>query len=104
MIDVITDDRGNFRSSFAQRGHAQANHVQAVVKVFAETSLRDHLFEIGVCRRDDSYFDLCRPLFAEWLYLALLQESQELWLHVQREIADFVEKERAAGCGANHSG
>src|SRR5262249_18959609 len=104
MIDVITDDRGNFRSSFAKRRHPQANDIQAVVKVFAEASLRDHLFEIGVSRRDDSYIDLCGPLFAKWLYFALMQKSQELWLYVQRQIANLVEEECAARCGANHSG
>ena len=40
-------------------------------------------------------------LFPEWLNLAFLEETQQLWLNIKRQIANLVEKERTAGSRAN---
>ena len=104
MIDVIVDYCGNLRAAFSKRRNAKAYDVQAIVEVFAETPLRDHLFKISVCGRDDSHVNFSGSLLAQGLNLALLQKSQELRLNVQRKIAYFIKKERAARSRANHAG
>ena len=57
---------------------------------------RDLLLEIAVRRGDDAHVDLDRLAAADPLELALLQDAQQLDLHVQRELADLVEEQRAA--------
>ena len=42
-----------------------------------------------------------RPGFADRHDLALLEEPQQLRLHVERQVADLVEEQRAAGGGAD---
>ena len=46
--------------------------------------------------RDDAHVDLDRLVAAHALELALLQHAQELDLHLQRQVADLVEEQRAA--------
>src|SRR5206468_2501548 len=45
-----------------------------------------------------------RFFVAERLYLALLQESQQFWLDVERQVADLVQEKRAAIGGADRAG
>ena len=54
------------------------------------------LIEILVRRTDDPHIDLHRLAAADPLDDLVLQEAQQLDLHRQRHIADFVEKQRAA--------
>ena len=46
----------------------------------------------------------CGLRVAERLDLARLEEAQQLRLHVEAEVADLVEVERAARGGADHAG
>ena len=54
------------------------------------------LLEVAVGRRDDADVDLDRLAAADALELALLQHAQQLDLHLQRQVADLVEEQRAA--------
>ena len=62
---------------------------------------RDALLEIDVGRGDDAHVDAGRPRFADRQDLPLLEEAQELRLDVERQVADLVEEDRAAGRGAD---
>src|SRR5688500_17586530 len=103
MVDVVIDDGGNLRASFAQGRHPQPNDIQPIIKVLAKTALRNHLFEVGIRSGDDPDVDLDWPLFAKWLNLTFLQKAQQLWLHVEWQIADLIQEQRAAGGRANHA-
>ena len=103
MIDVVINDRGNLRSSFAQRRHAQTNHVQTIVQIFAKTALGDHLFQISVRCGDDPNVHFDGALFTKRLNLSFLSKTEQFRLQVERQVADFVEKERAAFFRANHA-
>src|SRR5205085_8335092 len=82
---------------------SQTNHIQTVIKVFTKTTLRHHVFQISIGRSDDANVDLDRSLLAEWLNLTFLQESQELRLHVEWQIADFIQEQRSTGSRPNHA-
>ena len=97
----MLDQRRDLLAPFAQRRHRQAHDVQAVEEVLAEPPLVDHLLEVGVGRGDDADVDVDRPRLAERVDLARLEEAQQLGLHVERDLADLVEEERAAGGGAD---
>src|SRR5437899_9770054 len=72
VVDVVVNDRGDLRATFAQWWHAQANDVQAIIKILAKAAVGDHLFKVGVCRCDDSDVNLYGPLLAQRLDLAFL--------------------------------
>ena len=80
----------------AQRRDVDADHAEAVVQVLAELAFGDALFEVGVGGGDHAHVDALRPRLADRHDLALLEEAQQLRLHVERQVADFVEEQRAA--------
>ena len=83
-------------AAIAQRRHVDADHAQAVEQILAELAVGDALLEIGVGRGDDPDVDPLRARVADRQHLALLEEPQQLRLHVERQVADFVEEQRAA--------
>src|SRR5882724_3095838 len=80
----------------AQWWDDQIDHVEPIVEVLAEPSGLDLLREIAMRRRDHAYIDLLDLRRTEWLDLAFLEHAQELGLQRQRELADFVDEQRAA--------
>ena len=84
------------RRALAQRGQADRHDVEPVEEVLAERALRDELLQIAVRRRDEAHVDADRLDAADALELALLQRAEELHLHLDGDLADLVEEERAA--------
>src|SRR2546421_11599812 len=101
MVDVIVDDCGNLRPSFAKWRHAQADYIQSIVQVFTKTTSGDHVLQVGVRCGDDTHINLDGTLLAQRLNFSFLQEPQQLWLHIEWKIADFIEEQRAAGRRSN---
>ena len=79
----------------AQRRDANQEDVEAVEQVAAERVVFDHAIEIAAGRGDDADVGVARARAAEALELALLQDAQQLRLDFERQVADFVEKQRA---------
>jgi hypothetical protein len=46
VVDVVVDDGRNLAAPLAQRRHAQADDVQAIVQVLAEAPVGHHRFEV----------------------------------------------------------
>src|SRR5262249_28491823 len=84
------------RTSLTQRRHSHRDLIQAVVKVFAKSSLRHHLIEILVRRAYDPHVDLQRLAGADPLDHLILQEAQQLYLHRQRYVTNLVEEQGPA--------
>jgi hypothetical protein len=80
----------------SQRGQDDRHDAQAVEGVFSEPSVSDQRRQILVGRGDDPdiHLDADRPSDAP--HLALLEHAQELRLHAGSDLADLVEKARAA--------
>ena len=91
----------NLFAPFAQRRHVDANHGQAVEQILAKFSFRDALFEVGVGGGQHAHVHSLRVCFADRHDLVLFEEAQQLGLHVERQVADLVEKERA-GISRSH--
>ena len=53
----MVDEAGDFVAPFAQRRDAEADDVEAVEEVFAEASVADRVFEVGVGGGDDADVD-----------------------------------------------
>src|SRR5262249_56837343 len=71
-------------------------HVEPVVEVLAQLAVLDELDHVAVGGRDQPEIDLDRPLGPDRVDFAGLQRAQQLDLRFERQLADLVEKQRAA--------
>src|SRR5690606_25282179 len=67
------------------------------IEVRAEIALLDFLAQIAVGRRDDARAAVAPLRLADTLVFAVFQHAQQLGLQFHRQLADFVEKQRAVG-------
>ena len=86
----------NVLAHLAQRRHRELDHVQPVVEVLAEVAGLDQRRELLVRRADDAHVDRLLLRRADLAHLLLLDRAQQLDLHRQRQVGDFVEEQRAA--------
>ena len=82
--------------ALAQRGHPNRDDVQPIEQVLAEAALLDGLFEVAVGRGNDPHVGPARFGFAHALIFLLLQQPEQLGLDFERQLADLIQKERAA--------
>ena len=91
---MVGEQRDVF-AALAQGGHADGNHAQPVVEVFAERAVGDLFVEIAVGGGNDPHVDGDLAGAAHRTHGALLQHAQQLDLHGHGHLADFVEEDRA---------
>src|SRR6185312_16325460 len=72
------------------------HHVEAVIQVGAKAALLDLLLQIGIGRKDEAKIDRHLALGADRTNAAILEDAQQLALHRQRQLTDFIEEQRAA--------
>ncbi|MCY1516120.1 hypothetical protein D9M68_507340 [compost metagenome] len=96
LLQEVARERGHVFAAFAQRGQAQADHVEAVEQVFAEAAELHALLEILVGGGDDAHIGLHRVVAAHAVEVAVAEHAQEARLQVEGHVADFVEEQRAA--------
>ncbi len=92
---VIGQQRDVF-AALAQVRHADGNHVEAVIEIFAEKIFGDGFVEIAIGGGDDAHIDGNFAGAADRAHGALLQDAQQLHLHGQSHFADFVEEDGSA--------
>jgi hypothetical protein len=68
-----------------------------VVEVGAKAPFADFLFQVAVGGGNDSGRGMPCLGFADALELAVLEHAQQFRLEVERQFADFIEKQRAVG-------
>ena len=83
-------------ATFPQRRNANRKHAQPIKQILAKAALQHEFLEIPIRRRDDAHVDRPGDVVADALELAFLQNPQQLALQLQRNFADFVEKNRTA--------
>ena len=71
-------------------------------EVLAEFAFAHQLFQIAVRGDDHAHVHRDGLVAADALHLALFQHAQQLGLHGERHVADFVEEERAARCACSN--
>ena len=93
--DMLREER-DVLTAVPQGREVQHQDIDAVVQVFSEGLPFHQLVEMLVRGRDDPHVDfdgLCSPHAREFPFL---QHPQQFGLRGRAEIADFVEKQRAA--------
>src|SRR5688572_21544901 len=83
-------------ATLAQRREHQRYHGQAEVEILAEASAPHFFAEIAFGRRHDPYVDRHRHVSSDALNHLFVECPEQLGLHIERELADLVEEERAA--------
>src|SRR5579864_2447274 len=87
----------------AERRNADRDDVQAIVQIFAEEIFGHSFVEIAVGGGDDAHIDGNLTSAAHRANSTLLQYAQQLDLHGQSHLADFIEEDRAAVCDFEES-
>ena len=72
------------------------NNRQAVEEIFAKTLFADFNAQVTIRGGHHSDIELARTYRSDWLDFMRLQDAQQLALHGERHLADFIEKDRAA--------
>src|SRR5207244_13304468 len=80
----------------AQWRQVDREHVQAVEEIAPKCTRPHGGVQVTIRRRDHPYIDPDRPVSADTLELALLENPQQGELRVRRKIADLVEEDGPA--------
>src|SRR4029079_11896826 len=94
LFDEAPDQQLDVLDPFAQQRHVQRKDAQPVVQILAKGAVGQQLLEVAMRRGDDADVDGDRPRASQALDLALLEDTQQLDLHVRRQVANFVEEDR----------
>ncbi len=89
-------ERRDVRRPFPQRRDGNADDIETEPQVGAKPVGRHFLVEPAVGRGDDAGVDAAGHVLAHAADLAVLQHAQQLGLRAGGQLADFIEKDRAA--------
>ena len=91
--EVVGEQRQIFLP-LPQRRHLHGKNAEPIVQVLTKAPGRRLGAQIPIGRRHDTDIDAPRPLLADPFKLSLLQNTEQLRLQLQRDLADLVEKQR----------
>src|SRR5205814_3986440 len=92
----IAHQDGGVLRSLPERRKTNREDVQTIVEIGAESLLPHGSLQIPVRRRDHADVYRAGMGGSDSFELALLDDSKELWLELERQITDLVEKQRSA--------
>src|SRR5215208_1091090 len=84
--------------AIAQRRQPDLHCVETEEQVLPKTSVSNFRMQIGIGSRQQPHVYLLRLRRSNALKLAGFQHAQQLRLKIQRNVSDFVEKQRPAVC------
>ena len=96
LVQEMVDQEWDVFEPLAQGGHLDRHDVQPVEEIFAESAGGDGLGEDDVGGGDDAAIGLDGVGSAHALEAAVLEHAEQLGLHSQRHLADFVEEESSS--------
>src|SRR5262249_6365320 len=91
----LADEQRNVLDALPKRRNPHGDDVDAVVEVLPHAALGHRCGKVHVGGADDPHVDLDPAVGAELLDFSLLEDPQQLELHVQRDALDLVEEPRA---------
>src|SRR5215469_7287244 len=94
--DEMARELPDIFAALPQRRNVYRKHIEPVVQILPELPFARTLGKIAIGRGDDPHIDFDRAFRTDRVDIAMLQGSEQLYLHVEAQLADFVEKERAA--------
>src|SRR5260370_1366113 len=100
MLDKMGDEGGDCLAPLAKRRNQDCRGIYAVVEVVAELSRLHHRAQVTISGRDDPNINRVGTRGTDGLDLVRLDCAQQLGLQLERELADFVQKQGSAIGGA----
>ena len=94
--EEVPRQQRNVLAPLAQRRHADADHVQAMVEILAEAAFAHARLEVLVGGGDDAHIRLDLLVAADPVEAALREHPQQPGLQLCRHVADFVQEQSAA--------
>ncbi len=86
----------NVFQPMTERRKRDGKHIEAVIKIHSEQLLGDQRREILIGCGHHAHIDATRIRAAQPFEFLLLQNPQQLRLQFERNIADFIQEQRAA--------
>ena len=96
LLQKIVNQDGNIIAPFTKGWHVNRKHVDAIVKIIAESSVRYHCAKVAVRCSNNPNINLDRACAANATNLAFLKSAQKFRLHPNIQFRNLVKKERAA--------
>ena len=81
------------RQSFPQRRNCYRNDAQAIIKILTKISLFHFFFKASIRGGKNAHIHLDRPVVPDPFELFFLDDPQEDFLQVKRNLSDFIEDE-----------
>jgi hypothetical protein len=88
----------NVLRTLAQPRNMDGENIQSIVEVAAKLFLQDHSFQVAMSRGHNPHVDFLRPRASQALKFPLLQDTKKLRLQLERDVANFIQEERALIC------
>jgi hypothetical protein len=88
----------NILRTLPQGRNVDGKHIQAIVEIAAKLLLQYHSFQITMSRGHNAHVNFLRARASQAFEFTLLQDAKELWLQLERDIADFIQEQRALMC------
>src|SRR5262245_28041217 len=96
MREEVAQERRHVVEPIPERWHFGSHDGEAEIQVLAKGLRLNHLRQIAMSRRNDANVHASRSCFADPPQLAVLENAQQLWLHLEAELADLVEEQGSA--------
>ena len=104
FVEKVLQQQRDVLLVLAQRRYFDLMYRQAEEEIRAELVLTHHLRQVAVGRANDPRITGACDIGTQRVVHVLLQQAQQLHLRGHRQIADLVEKQRAAGSLGNQAG
>ena len=98
FFEKYISQRNDVFASFAERRYFYRKYCEAVIEIFPEFSVLNHLNKISVGGCQYSYIHSYRLSTAHRVKLAFLYDSQQFRLKFQRHFPYFVQQQHSAVC------
>src|SRR5262249_29219887 len=92
LLQEVIDQERDIAPPIAKRRNVDRKNVEPIIKVLAEAAGGDLGLEVAVRGGNQSHVELAPLEGADRTEFALLDDPEELDLHVERQIANLVEK------------
>src|ERR1700733_12738342 len=98
VLHKMMHQQRNIFPAFPQRWDLDGKNIKPIVEIAAKLLLHNHSFQVTMRRGHNAYVDSLRPRASQAFEFPLLQDTEELWLEFEGDIADFIQKQRALMC------
>jgi len=88
----VLGQQGDVFHSFSQRRQLHREHAESIEQFLSKPPCLGFRWQVSIGRRDDTNVDLSSSFFADPFNFAILNNSQQLGLKVQRDLANLIEE------------